>query len=98
MLIVSIALASFTSMAARDRYIKVNLTCTNPGSHQDVAKTPSITNNTNKAVPWNTTIYWQASDGDSGHIAGPLAIGASKQVLGAPGNAYSCTAYYWSKI
>lgn len=85
------------SFAAPRPYLKVYLTCQNPGTHQDVAKTPTITNNSRRNVPFNTTIYWNATDGDSGTTKGPLAVGASKQVLGSAGNGYSCTAYFFVK-
>lgn len=72
----------------------VYLNCQNPGTHQDVAKTPIITNNTQSNIAASKKIFWNATDGDSGYIMGPLAVGASKQALGNAGNAYQCTAYY----
>ena len=45
------------------------LGCKNPGSHQDVAKTPTITNSTNQTLAVGKKVYWSASDGDKGTIS-----------------------------
>ena len=76
---------------------KVTLACKNPGTHQDVAKTPIITNNTNAALPSGKTIFWNATDGDKGKFAGPLAVGASiSGISSTPAHySYSCTAFYF---
>lgn len=79
-------------------YRKVSLACRNPGSHQDVAKTPIITNTTSHAISATSKIYWNASDGDHGLIYGPLAVNESKSGLGSAGNNYSCTAHYFVRI
>lgn len=78
---------------------KVKIKCRNPGSHQDVAKTPEITNNTRKFIPGSVKIFWTASDGDKGFVMGPLGAGQSKSGLGdAAGNNYTCEAFYWVNI
>lgn len=82
------------SLSAAPRYRKVFLSCENPGSHQDVAKTPLITNTTGKPIPSTTKVHWNASDGDFGYIQGPFSINESKSALGQAGNAYQCQAYY----
>lgn len=46
----------------------VKLECKNPGSHQDVAKTPWVKNTTAKTMPKGHKINWKASDGDKGVI------------------------------
>ena len=76
---------------------KVTLACKNPGTHQDVAKTPIITNNTNAPIPSGKTIFWNATDGDKGKVTGPLAVGASISGIGStPAHySYSCTAFYF---
>lgn len=82
------------SANAVPRCKKVPLTCANPGSHQDVAKTPIVTNSTGKYIASTVKVYWKATDGDSGVIQGPFAINQSKTGLGSPGNGYQCEAYY----
>jgi hypothetical protein len=76
----------------------VALQCSNPGSHQDVSKTPSLTNNTGAAIPKGHVISWKASDGDHGSIKleSDLAPGASLTVMGQPNNGYSCSASFLS--
>src|SRR5262245_43056846 len=51
------------------------VTCKNPGSSQDVAKTPSLVNTGLYAIPAGKTLFWKSSDGDSGEIKllAPLA-------------------------
>lgn len=77
----------------------VNLTCKNPGSHQDVSKNPDIINSTRASIPAGTKISWKATDGDKGTItlSQALAPGAKVGVMGTPGNGYSCTAWYTPK-
>jgi hypothetical protein len=74
---------------------KVTLACKNPGSHQDVAKTPSVTNTTGAAIAKGKKIYWSASDGDKGTLTldQNLAPNASVKVMGSAGNGYSCQAW-----
>lgn len=80
--------------AAPIKYRKVFLTCSNPGSHQDVAKTPIITNSTRHPISATTKVYWTATDGDKGFLNGPFDVNQSRTALGAPGNAYQCSAFY----
>ena len=42
--------------------------CSNPGSSQDVAKTPSLKNTTSYAVPKGSVLNWSANDGDKGSV------------------------------
>ena len=85
---------SYMNNASETIHRRTYISCSNPGTHQDVAKTPIITNTSNQNIGQSTKIFWQSSDNDSGFIYGPLAKGASKSGLGQPGNAYSCQAYY----
>ena len=78
----------------------VAITCTNPGSSQDVAKTPSLTNSTSAKIPAGRMLFFKASDGDVGTLLLPadLAPGASVKLQGAkPGQAYSCTGSFYSQ-
>lgn len=86
------------SLNAAPVYKKVPLTCTNPGSHQDVAKTPLIKNTTLNSLSESVKVYWTATDGDSGFVMGPFAINETKQGLGNAGNSYQCEAYYLVRI
>jgi hypothetical protein len=74
----------------------VSLQCSNPGSHQDVAKTPSIKNSSVAAIPKGKVLSWKSSDGDSGSITlqNDLAPGASVSGLGKAGQVYTCTASF----
>lgn len=74
---------------------KVSLGCKNPGSHQDVAKTPSITNTTGKILKKGAKLSWSATDGDKGVVTlqNDLAPNASVQAMGSAGNGYSCQAW-----
>ena len=73
----------------------VQLDCANPGGHQDVAKTPFVTNNTGKTIKKGTRITWTASDGDKGQMIldSDLAAGARVEMRGHPGQNYSCQAW-----
>lgn len=93
-----VTIAASTLQASLPNYRKVSLTCANPGTHQDVAKTPRITNSTSHAISATTKVYWTASDGDHGFVQGPFAINETKSGLGSAGNGYTCQAYYWVKI
>lgn len=75
-------------------FIKVPLTCENPGTHQDVSKTPIITNTTGKYIGADVKVYWKATDGDKGYVQGPFAINEKKLASGRAGNGYQCEAYY----
>lgn len=74
----------------------VILECKNPGTHQDVAKTPQIKNTTNTVIPKGHKIHWGASDGDKGVITLDkglgLAAGQTVQGLGKAWQVYTCTA------
>jgi hypothetical protein len=74
---------------------KIMLGCQNPGSHQDVAKTPTITNSTSQALAAGKKVYWSASDGDKGTISLSAALQPNKtvQAMGTAGNGYSCQAW-----
>lgn len=73
----------------------IKLDCANPGGHQDVAKTPMVTNNTKQTIKKGTRISWTSSDGDKGQMVldGDLAAGASVEMRGHPGQNYSCQAW-----
>ncbi len=77
----------------------VYIGCANPGSSQDVGKTPSLKNTTTSAIPKGLTIKWSSSDGDSGSVtlAADLAPGATVKGLGKAGNSYTCSANFTSK-
>jgi len=74
---------------------KVMLACKNPGSHQDVSKDPTITNNTGKTIKKGAKVSWSASDGDKGVITldKDMAPNGTLTVLGNPGQNYSCQAW-----
>jgi hypothetical protein len=74
---------------------KIMLGCKNPGSHQDVAKTPTITNSTSQTLAAGKKVYWSASDGDKGTVALSAALQPNKtvQAMGTAGNGYSCQAW-----
>jgi hypothetical protein len=94
---ITLLILSTTNLNAA-AFRRVYLSCQNPGSHQDVAKTPIIKNNTRSPISANTKIYWNSSDGDNGYIYGPLAVNESKTALGNPGNGYNCESYYLVRI
>jgi len=74
----------------------IAIACSNPGSHQDVAKTPILKNITSAAIPKGRTLYWKASDGDVGSVklVADLAPGATIQGLGKAGNGYNCSSNF----
>jgi len=88
-------LASVTCINSTPDSRTISLKCQNPGTHQDVAKDPDITNSTNQTLAAGKKIFWTASDGDSGSLilSSPLAPGKSVQVTGQPGQAYTCKAW-----
>ena len=73
------------------------LECRNPGSHQDVAKTPIIKNTSGKTIPAGEKMSWSSSDGDYRQIdvQQNLAPDMEIQGLGSAGNSYSCAAHVW---
>lgn len=77
----------------------VNVGCSNPGSSQDVAKTPVLKNTTSAAIPKGYVLNWKASDGDQGSVTlqANLAPGATVRAQGTAGNGYSCSASFNSK-
>jgi hypothetical protein len=88
-------LASVTCIDSSPDSRTISLKCQNPGTHQDVAKDPDITNSTNQTLAAGKKIFWNASDGDSGSLtlSNPLAPGKSVQVTGQPGQVYTCKAW-----
>ena len=78
----------------------VAVTCTNPGSSQDVVKTPSLTNSTSTKIPAGKMVFFKSSDGDVGTLLLPadLLPGASVKLQGAkPGQVYACTGSFYSQ-
>jgi hypothetical protein len=78
----------------------VAIACKNPGSSQDVAKTPYLVNNTAGTLKKGQVVTWQASDGDKGSVtlAADLLPGAQLKVQGSKaGNAYTCSGFFFSK-
>ncbi len=75
---------------------QIALPCANPGSHQDVAKTPTITNDSVATIPKGKVIEWTASDGDSGKLTleKDLPKRGTVQVSGQAGQSYTCTAKF----
>lgn len=76
----------------------VALSCSNPGSHQDVAKSPIIKNSTTGTLKAGQIVRWKASDGDYGSLklTADLPPGGTVTALGKPGNAYTCTSSFLS--
>ena len=74
----------------------IPLTCSNSGSHQDVAKTPILKNTSGATLHAGQTLSWKSSDGDKGSVklAADLAPNATIQGIGNPGNAFTCTASF----
>lgn len=73
----------------------IALACNSPGTHQDVAKTPRITNTTEYLLPGSHNISWTSDDGDGGiiELQQPLAPGKTVDAAGKkPGQTYSCFA------
>jgi hypothetical protein len=86
--------------AAQGKTVKVALKCENPGSHQDVAKTPIITNSTRTTLPKGRVLYWQTNKGEKGQVqlVNDLKPLNSVSGLGGPGQVYTCTAYYLAPL
>jgi hypothetical protein len=99
-----VAAAATAPEAAAETRIALNfgtsvpIACSNPGSTQDVAKTPMLKNTTTATLPKNALVYWSASDGDKSSIRleADLAPGASVKVTGAAGQVYTCNAHFFS--
>jgi hypothetical protein len=75
----------------------VNLDCSNPGTQQDTAKTPSIRNTTAAAIPRGRSVLWKASDGDHGGVTlgQDLSPGDSVRGTGKPARGvYTCSASF----
>lgn len=78
----------------------VSITCKNPGSTQDVAKTPWLTNSTAAKIPAGKTVFFKASDGDSGSLklTADLLPGGSVKLQGAKaGQVYTCSGSFNSQ-
>ncbi len=77
----------------------VYIGCANPGSSQDVGKTPTLKNTTTTTIPKGYVLKWNSSDGDSGSVTldANLAPGATIKGVGKAGNVYSCTSNFTSK-
>jgi hypothetical protein len=75
---------------------QVAIECANPGSHQDVAKTPILKNTTGSVIPKGKILRWRSTDGDYGSVQlqSDLAPGAVVRGLGDAGNGYQCTASF----
>jgi hypothetical protein len=78
----------------------VALGCSNPGSQQDIAKTPVIKNTTAAPIPRGKSLTWKSSDGDTGSVtlAQDLAPGDSISGAGKPAPAYTCTARFYAGL
>jgi len=92
-------LCSFTAEAGQKQVINlgnliVKLQCRNPGSSQDVVKTPVIKNTTGKIIKAGSKIYWRSSDGDKGTITLTKDLLPNLEVngQGSPASYYTCTA------
>lgn len=78
----------------------VSITCKNPGSSQDVVKTPWLTNSTGAKIPAGKTLFFKASDGDSGSVklSADLLPGGSVKMQGLKaGQVYTCTGSFNSQ-
>jgi hypothetical protein len=73
--------------------------CTNPGSPQDVGKTPILKNTTNTTLGKNFLVTWSASDGDHNSIRldADLPPGGTVKALGTAGGVYTCSAQFFSE-
>jgi|GEM_PF-4964745 len=74
----------------------VSIECSNPGSAQDVAKTPVLKNTAQTTLYKGQRIRWSASDGDVGDVTltADLPPGATVKAMGKPGQAYTCSSSY----
>ena len=78
---------------------EIKLACSNPGSQQDVAKTPILKNTTGATIPKGYSVSWSSSDRDGGTIklAADLPVNAEIRGQGKPGQAYSCTSSFFTR-
>jgi hypothetical protein len=76
--------------------VPITIACKNPGSSQDVAKTPVLTNSTSHPIAKGKTLTWKSSDGDGGSLKldADLLPGASIKAMGKAGNGYTCSSTY----
>jgi hypothetical protein len=75
----------------------VALGCSNPGTQQDAAKTPSIENTTAAPIPRGRSLLWTSSDGDRGGVTlgADLAPGDAVKGTGKPARGtYTCRASF----
>ncbi len=74
--------------------------CANPGSQQDVLKTPILKNTTGATLKAGMVVSWSASDGDKGSVrlSADLAPNATLKVQGSkPGQVYTCSSQFFSR-
>lgn len=93
-----IAQANEAEQAVPPQGQSVPLQCQSVGSIF-FPKTPKITNTGDEVIPTGTTIFWQASDHDSGQVTltQPLKLGASISAIGQQSGSYTCTAKYFRR-
>ncbi len=74
----------------------VSIDCQNPGSSQDVAKTPVLKNTALTTLYKGQRLSWSSSDGDYGQLtlAADLPPGGTVKAMGKAGNAYTCKSSY----
>ena len=73
-----------TEVSAKERKAirfgtQVPIQCKNPGSSQDVNKTPSLINTTGVTIPKGQTLFWETNGSDKGgniHLTADLLPGA----------------------
>jgi hypothetical protein len=77
---------------------RIPLSCKNPGTKQDPRKTPRIVNTSGATLKVGQTIFWNATDGDSGSITltSDVAAGATVDGSGIAGHSYDCIAHFFS--
>ena len=102
----TLALALFApeAPAAAKERIALNLgtavaiQCQNPGSSQDVEKTPVIKNTTGVAIPKGHTVRWSTNGGEKGQFVLDADLAPNATVLGhgGAGNGYQCSANFES--
>lgn len=76
----------------------VPLACKNPGTHQDVGKSPTIQNTSGAKLRAGQQIHWTATDGDKGSITLKVDVppNGTFQVIGIAGRSYQCTAQFFT--
>jgi len=77
----------------------IAISCSNPGSHQDVSKQPILKNTAGATIKKGTLLTWKATDGDSGSVKleADLPPNGTVTAMGSAGNGYQCTAGFFSK-